>query len=177
VNPQIKTRLQIVAVILVAISAVVFAISRGSALWNSGEQRAGVWFYDLSEKRLYAAPINTIPSHKGIGGRSGDGVRAIVVAFGPESKKPSERRIAYLETYRPELKDILDRAHTVRAAGRPFAGTPPARDSEFFQTNTLVKRVDAPDWHPLNSPEALEITTEWRTWRGPKGETPMICVP
>ena len=177
VNSQLKARLQVVAIILAAIGAMVFAISRVGALWQTGEQRAGVWFYDLSEKQLYSAPINTIPPHRGIGGKRGDGVRAIVVAFGAESKKSRERRIAYLEIYRPALKNLLDRVQAARAAGQPFTGTPPDRDSDFFQTNTLVKRLEESDWHPLNSPEAAKITSAWRAWRGAGGENPVICVP
>ena len=177
VNSQLKALLQVVALVLVAIGALVLAISRAGALWPTGEQRAGVWFYDLSEKQLYPAPINTIPPHQGIGGKRGDGVRAMVVAFGAGAKKSGERRIAYLETFRPELKDLLDRMQAARAAAKPFAGTPPARDSDLYQTNTLVRRLDDADWHPLDSPEAAKITAEWRAWRGAGGEKPVICVP
>lgn len=158
-------------------AAVGFGVSRSSALWRNGEQHAKGWFYDLSEKMLYAGPISDVPPQKGVGGKSGDGVRAVVVGFGGTPSRPGESRIAYLETYTPELKKSLEEVQTARAAGKPFAGKLPAADSDFFQTNTLVKRVDDANWQPLNTSEGAKITGEWRAWRGPQGETPMVSVP
>ncbi len=93
-------------------------------------------------------PASTVPPDKGIGGSSGDGVRAVVVAFRAEQSDPHKWRIAYLETFTPELKDLLEKVQAARAAGRAFKGRIPARDSDYFQTNSLVKSLDwryAPD--------------------------------
>lgn len=176
-NPQFKTLLKISAVVLLAAAALGFFLHRGRILFKNGDQTATVWFYDQSEKRLYSVPATTQPPHKGIGGKSGDGVRAIVVSFPAGPNAPRQRRIAYLETYTPELKDLLDRVQAAHAAGKPFAGLLPGRSSDFFQTNTLVKRQEEAHWHPLNSPEGHQVTSEWRSWKGPQGQAPAICVP
>ena len=176
-NTQLKKLLVATAFVSITVGSITFALSGTRAWWETGEQRARVWFYDLSEKRLYALPVSTLPPQPGVGGKRGDGVRAVVVAFGPDARKSGERRVAYLETYRPELKQLLDQVKAARAKGEPFAGSPPSPESDFYQTNTLVKRADEDGWHPLNSPEAAKITTEWRSWRGLHGEAPLICVP
>lgn len=176
-SPQLKTLLKILAVVLLTAVALGFFVRRTRGLLKSGDQTATVWFYDLSEKRLYPVPANTLPPHKGVGGKSGDGVRAIVVSFPSGSTAPRQRRIAYLETYTPELKDLLERVQAAHAAGKPFAGPVPGRDSDFVLTNTLVKLQEEAHWHPLNSPEGREVTSEWRTWKGPQGQAPSISVP
>jgi hypothetical protein len=152
-----------------------FAVSRGGALWKSGEIQAGAWFYDLSEKKLYKAARENRPPHQGIGGKKGDGVRAVVVSWDANSTKNGEKRIAYLEMYTPELKKMLEEVQAARATGKPLA--PPTQDSDFFQSNTLVKRVEDAQWQPLNTPEGAQITTEWRAWRGKNGESPMVAMP
>jgi hypothetical protein len=177
VNDSLSNSLKMAGIGIAMLAAVGFAISRGSVFWKTGEDQAKAWFYDLSEKKLYAAPINCIPPHAGIGGKRGDGARAMVVNFGPSAASKGESRIAYLEMYTPELKNKLEEVQASRAAGKPFAGKLPAADSDFFQSNTLVKRVDDVTWQPLNTPEGAQITSEWRAWRGKQGETPMVSVP
>ncbi len=163
------------AVVVVFSVAIGFAISRGGALWKSGEGQASAWFYDLSEKKLYQAARENLPPHQGIGGKKGDGVRAVVVSWDAASTKNGEKRIAYLEMYTPELKKTLEEVQTARATGKPLA--PPAQESDFFHSNTLVKRVEDTQWQPLNTPEGAQITTEWRAWRGKNGESPMVAMP
>ena len=160
-----------------AAAAVGFVSTRVHGFRRTGEEGATIWFYDQSEKRLYEVPRDTIPPHKGIGGRSGDGVRAVVVAFRAEQSDPRKRRIAYLETYTPALKELLERAGAARAAGRAFKGGVPPRDSSYFQTNCLVKGPEESEWHASSSPEGRRAMTEWRSWRGPDGQPPVVCVP
>jgi hypothetical protein len=77
----------------------------------------------------------------------------------------------------PELKTLLDRVRTARAAGRPFDGRIPTRDSDYFQTNTLVSRADETIWQPTSSAEGQRIMSEWRSWRGPDGQEPVLSTP
>jgi hypothetical protein len=159
------------------IVAVAFVSKRVGGLRKTGEEGATAWFYDQSEKRLYEVSRNTIPPHKGIGGPSGGGVRAVVVAFRAEQSDPRKRRIAYLESCTPELKDLLEKVQAARASGQAFKGRIPARDSDYFQTNSLVKGPAESVWHASNSPEGRRVMTEWRSWRGPDGQPPVVCVP
>jgi hypothetical protein len=137
-NIRTRTGVKLAAAAVLAVALAGFLVSRAGALWKTGEAGATVWFYDQSEKRLYALPNDTVPPHKGIGGKSGDGVRAVVVSFRPDPNDPRKRRIAYLETYTPELKQLLDQIRAARAAHQRYSGPAPARDSDFFQVNTLV---------------------------------------
>lgn len=176
-NAQVKSFLKLAFAVALAAAAIALVISRVRAFARSGEEGARVWFYDQSEKRLYAVPSDTIPPHPGIGGKGGDGVRAFVVAFGSPSKDPAKLRVAYLETYSPELKQTLDQIRVARVARKAYPGPMVSPDSEYFQTNTLVKLPEDQDWSPLGSPDGLAVTTQWRSWRGPTGQTPVISVP
>jgi len=157
--------------------ATVFVVSRVNAFRQTGEEGARVWFYDQSEQRLYAVPASTIPPHKGIGGLSGVGVRAVVVTFRGDPRDAEARRIAYLETYAPDLKALMEQIRQARLGGRAYAGPSPPRESDYCQTNTLVRRVNEPAWHTSNSEEAQTIRSEWRAWCGPQGQPPMVSAP
>lgn len=177
VSPQTQTLLKLAAAIALAIAAMAFVGKRIGGFRKTGEAAATTWFYDQSEKRLYEVPRDTIPPHKGIGGLSGDGVRAVVVAFRAERSDPGKRRIAYLEMFTPELKDLLEKVQAARAYGQVFKGHIPARDSEFFLTNSLVKGPEEIEWHASNSPEGRRVMAEWKSWRGPDGQPPVVCAP
>ena len=176
-SPQGPKFLKLIVAAVLAAAAVAFVSKRISGLRKSGEEVATTWFYDQSEKRLYQVPRDTIPPDKGIGGRSGDGVRAVVVAFRGDTGDPRKRRIAYLETCTPELKDLLEKAQAARASGHAFKERLPERNSEYFQTNSLVKGPDETEWHASNSPEGRRAMMAWRSWRGPDGQPPIVCVP
>lgn len=176
VKSQTKSFFKFAAVLALGVIAGGFVFSRMRDLRRGGE-RASVWFYDESQKRLYAAPDDTIPPHEGCGGKPDDGVRAVVVAFRGEERDSRKRRIAYLEIYTAELKALLEQARAARASGRVLGGQMPTRDSDYFQSHTLVRRVEESDWHAVNSAEGLRITSEWRAWRGPEGQAPVVCVP
>lgn len=172
-NSRIKTA----AIAGLLIGGIGFALVQWRDQRNAGADDARVWFYDLSEQRLYAAAGDIIPPDKGIGGKAGDGVRAVVVAFRGGTASAKNRRIAYLETYTSELKVILEGVRMARAAAKPFGGVVPSRDSEFFQANTLVKSADGESWQAINSVEGQRITSAWRSWRGPSGQAPVVCTP
>ena len=169
--------LKVATAVILAAVGVGFIASHLHAAWRSGEECAKVWFYDQSEKRLYEAPRDTVPPDKGIGGPSEDGVRAVVVAFRGEQSDLHKRRIAYLETHTPALKQLLDRARDAHAAGRAFMERIPPRDSNYFRTNTLVKRVEETEWHLTGSAEGRAVMSEWQSWRGSGGQPPIVCVP
>ena len=67
-------------------------------------------------------------------------------------------------------------------AGGPCRQTPvlekiPSQNSPGFQDNTLVKRPGEASWHAVSTEEARQIMAEWREWRGPAGQRPIISVP
>jgi hypothetical protein len=172
-----KTLVKAVFAIILAGVAVKLITSQVSNFRKSGEEGAMSWFYDESEKRLYQASRDTIPPDKGIGGPSGDGVRAVVIAFGASQKDPAKLKIAYLETHTAALKTLLDRVRSARLALRPFDGQIPSRTSSYFQDNTLVRRESDKEWYPTSGDEGRKIVSEWRGWRGPEGQRPIVCVP
>ena len=176
-RPQLKAILKLTAVVLLLLVAVVWAGIELAGCRRAGDQEAAVWFYDQSEKRLYTALPDIPPPDKGVGGKQDDGVRAVVVAFRGAKSDSRNRRIAYLQTYTPELKSLLERVRAARVARRTFDGRIPSRDSDYFQTNTLVSRVEPPDWHSSSSPQGQRIMIEWRAWRGPDGQPPVMAVP
>ena len=172
-----RSVIKTLVVAALVVGAVGFAAARLHQFRHAGEEGASAWFYDESAKKLYAAPRDTVPPDKGIDRRTGDGVRAVVVRLGPKAGEPANRRIAYLETYTPELKQCLERVRAAKAAGQPAAGRVPERESAYFQTNELVKRVEDAEWYSVASLEGRKIMSEWRAWRGVGGETPVVCLP
>ena len=155
------------------IGMALFTVAKASHANRGEDFSARVWFYDQSKCQLYAAPRNLIPPE-------GDGevrVRAMVVGFRGMGNKVGELKIAYLEKYSPEYKALLTRAEIARAASHPFLEILPSPDSEYHRQNTFVKRRAESSWHSLESDEAREIMSEWRSWRGPAGQLPIISVP
>ncbi|MBE0545427.1 MAG: hypothetical protein IH623_29155 [Verrucomicrobia bacterium] len=125
------------------------------------------FFYDLSEKKLFAAPRESLPPIRGINDAEEDGVRAVVIVLGSNPDDKAARTIAYLEKYAPELKQHL---HKVRAGeAEPL----PTRVRNGYR---LVKRVEDEAWHPLNTPQGEKILTEWNV-AGPDGKYPVVCSP
>jgi hypothetical protein len=173
-RPQLNTALKLTATLVVVGISLAWLIGRASNLGHKGEQ---VWFYDESQKRLYPGNAGTFPPDKGIGGKRNDGVRATVIVFKGAKDDLHSRRIAYLQTCTSELKGALERARAARAAGKPFDTRLLARDSDFYQTNTLVRRPGDTVWHPSNTLEAQLLMSEWRSWHGPGGEPAVLSVP
>ncbi len=170
-NPLLRTALLVAGIGIVSWLAV--SGLRTSSRGGDAGDRA--WFYDESEKQLYTMPVTTMPPDKGIGGISGDGDKAVVVTFGKDWHDRSKWRIAYLERYSPGLKETLEKIIIARAAHRIFDGSVPSRQSDYFQTNTFVKRVDDRDWFVSNSDEGRKIVNEWRSWQGADGSGPVVC--
>ena len=126
-----------------------------------------IYFYDLSEQKLFAAPQDAVPPIAGLDGEEQDAVRAIV--YSPSGDCERDKQIAYLERYSPELK-----AQFERAKGDPNADF--ARMSRgAAQGHTFVRRVNETAWHPMNTEEAGLIVGEWRTAN--TSRDPIICLP
>jgi hypothetical protein len=160
--------------------AIVFAVAAVCAISSlehlrasRGEAGVRVWFYDQSSKKLYAAPRDLISPD----GKDDRRVKAVVIGFQGLRNEPSQLKIAYLEKYSPEFKELLERAAAAHAAERQFKEQIPSQASSYFQNNTFIKRSDETAWHAIRSPEARQIMFEWQEWRGPNGEAPIISVP
>lgn len=157
---------------LLAVAALLILGLAGVQLWRffaanrvGGEQ---AYFYDLSERKLFVAPRDSIPPIRGVNDATEDGVRAVVIS---RTGKPDDRAshvVAYLETCAPELKRALEEARR--------QGTAPALGRSEAQSLRRVRRPAEADWHPLDSPEGDRIVTEWAV-PGPDGVTPVVCTP
>jgi hypothetical protein len=171
---QAKSTLLTGSLLVLAVVVVIFAIGRMRHSGGDGEAGAQVWFYDQSAKRLYPASRELIPPD----GKDEVKVRAMVIGFQGMANKVSQLKIAYLQKFSPELKDLLQRAATAHAAKQPFTEKIPSQSSQYYQDNTYVKLPgDDDSWHRTGSPEARQIMAEWREWRGPAGQLPIISVP
>ena len=95
-------------------------------------------------------------------------MRAVVVAPAGKCDDPEARRIAYLETNAPELKQALDAA---RASGKE-----PAISRGQAQSLRLVRRVTDAEWFSLATAEGEQIVSEWVV-PGPDGQSPAVCTP
>jgi hypothetical protein len=134
---------------------------------NNRTAEPQVYFYDLSAKRLFAAPQNAFPPIAGTDGPEEDAVRAVV--YSPSGDCSKDQRIAYLEKYGAELKAQFE--HARRNPGADFPRMSRAAAQDF----TFVSRVDAIKWHPMTSEEAGRIVGEWRL--ADPGADPVICTP
>lgn len=139
-----------------------------------GQDVSRVWFYDLDSRKLYPMDSEAIPPDKRNGG---EGVKALVVEFKAGGPAEATRKIAYLETCTPALKELLEQVKAAHAGGRVYPGPIPARGSRYFQTNTLVRRLDETQWHDENSVEGRAILVEWQSWHGANGERPLVSLP
>ena len=171
---RVKTYVKVSVACVILGAAAVLGVTRLHSVVATGEEGAKTYFYDLSERKLYAAPRYTIPPDTGIGGESGGGVRAVVIAWRNDAEK---RRIAYLETYTPELAKVLRDVQAARASGRKYEGKAPAGDSPFVLKNTLVRREGESEWHDMTTAEGRTIVSEWQSESGPDGSPPVVCVP
>ncbi len=172
-----KTIIQVTSVAALLVIAATLAISNIRAFTATGEEGLQTWYYDESEGELYKVPRETIPPHRGIGGKTNDGARAIVVAAEGECADPKKRRIAYLETYTPEYKQLMEDVRAARAEGRACGRPLPKAESGFYEKNTLVRRVDDPTWYDMTTTKAGQIVAQWKKERGSDGKTPKVCTP
>lgn len=156
-------------------AAVVLGVTRYKSAFAKGEEGVRVFFYDQSENRLYAAPRGTLPPDAGIGGETGDGVRAVVVAPAGAVDDTAKQRIAYLETYTPALHEKLAAVQAAKTAGQGAGFKGPSGDDPFVLKNTLVRRESETAWHDMTTPEAHEIIQQWTTWIDEAGK-PLVAV-
>lgn len=125
------------------------------------------FFYDLSERKLFAGPREALPPIRGINNAEEDGVRAVVIALNDNPTDKAGRKIAYLEKYTPEFKQQLEKVR---------AGQAEPLSSQVRNTMRFVRRVDEVEWHPVSSPEGEKILTEWNV-PDANGKFPPLCVP
>ncbi|HUN81640.1 MAG TPA: hypothetical protein VMV81_09050 [Phycisphaerae bacterium] len=162
---------------ILAICAIGMALHQLRGFLSKGEEEARVWFFDQSEKKLYAMPRETVPPDVGIGGERDDGVRAMVVAERGEDGSTKNRRIAYLETYKPDLKKLFEEMRAAHAAGHKYDGKRPGRDDPFVRENTLVRRENESTWHDMTTPEGKAIVSEWLGWSSSDGRSLIVSLP
>ena len=141
-----------------------------SILHRTNDSDGKVYFYDLSQQKLFAAPRSSVPPIRGIDNAEEDGVRAIVISENGNPADRKHRRIAYLEKYTPQLKAQFE------AIQRDGAGTTNSLRREDVPASTLVRRLTDRDWYPMNSAEGEKIVAEWNV-PGPNGTYPVVCVP
>lgn len=141
-----------------------------SILHRTNDPDGKVYFYDLSQQKLFAAPRSSVPPIRGIDNDEQDGVRAIVISENGNPADRKHRRIAYLEKYTPQLKAQFE---AIQKNG--VDGTTSLR-REDVPASTLVRRLTDRDWYPMNSAEGEKIVSEWNV-PGPNGTYPVVCVP
>jgi hypothetical protein len=127
-----------------------------------------VFFYDLSEKKLFPAPRTAVPPIQGVNNAEKDGVRAVVISTTGDPKDKKSWKIAYLEKYSDELKAQMEtsqREGTTRQMGRAEA-----------LGHRFVARAEQLRWLPMKSAEAEQVLNEWTTM-GTNGTTPIVCSP
>jgi len=126
------------------------------------------FFYDLNEKKLFAARRTSVPPIEGLKHLGETAVRAVVISTNGNPRDKSSWQIAYLEKYSPELKQQMEAAQA--------GGTAPRIDRAQAQSHRFVRRVAEAEWHPLSSTEGEQIVNEWLT-AGPGGGPAIICTP
>lgn len=125
------------------------------------------YFYDLSEKKLFAASREALPPIRGLNGPEEDAVRAVVICTSGDPDDPANRSIAYLEMYAPELKASLEQVRAGKAEPLP---------SKVRNGYRFVKRTGDDQWHAANSPEGEKILNAWNV-AGADGKYPIVCSP
>ena len=143
--------------------------------YRSGSPDEGkAYYYDLSGKKLFVGPHDSVPPIRGVIGDEVDGVLAIVISSSGDCNDAASRKIAYLETYAPELKRQIElRKGHEESAMDPVEN--PIRRGEAHQF-ILVKRPEEAEWHAMNTPEAQAILQIINT-PGPDGRLPVVCIP
>jgi hypothetical protein len=151
--------------------AVVLLAGAGFGFYRFFRSDTGVsektFFYDLSEKKLFAAPRESLPPIRGLNDTQEDAVRAVVICTSGNPDDPANRKIAYLEKYAPELKHALQEVRAGKAEPLP---------SKIRNGYRFVKRAEDEEWHAVNSPAGEKILNGWNV-AGPDGKQPVVCVP
>ncbi len=152
--------------------ALALLVAAGWLMWRFFADDGGVstktYFYDLSERRLFAGPRDAIPPIKGLNDAAEDAVRAVVISTNGNPGDKAARKIAYLEKYSPQLKREMEAARA--------SGASPSMGRAMAQAHRFVRRLDDPQWYPMTTDEAERIVNEWLT-AGPGGGPAVICTP
>jgi len=135
------------------------------------------YYYDLSEQKLYTAPRTLVPPVRGLNDPAEDAFRAVVISTSGNPRDKASFKIAYLEKYSPEFKEQVEAMQKAQAGDATAAPPPKTRiDRVAAQAHRFVRRLTDLEWHPLNSPEAERIMTEWQA-ASTNGRAPVVCVP
>ena len=128
---------------------------------NDGPQ--SLWFYDLNTGELFPGKVSELPpipapsgDLKGAAAGTAAGVLASVIRIEGES----ERKVAFLQAYTPQAKELIE-------ASRQSQGGAPA-DYEKIMSGTMValppaKPGDKISWVPMSSPDGYKITMAMET--------------
>jgi hypothetical protein len=136
--------------------------------WQSSGSSEKAFFYNLSERKLFAGPRSSVPPIQGLKHQGETAVRAVVISTNGNPGDKSSWQIAYLEKYSPELKMQMETAQST--------GTAPVINRAEAQSHRFVRRVAEAEWHPLSSTEGEQIVNEWLS-AGPGGAPAVICTP
>jgi len=158
------------AVVLLVGAAVLFV-----RFWRgqSKDTEGLVYFYDLSEQRLFTAPRSAVPPIRGINNADEDGVRAVVISATGNPREKKNIQIAYLEKYTPELKAQIEALRRAEAAGQSTIGM---IAHGVVPKNTLVRRLTDTAWVAVTTPAGERIVSEWNV-AGADGRYPVVCAP
>src|SRR5262245_39883981 len=106
----------------VIVAALLFA-GAGFGFYRSYHNKSPIseqaYFYDLSEKKLFAVSREELPPIKGLNDDKEDAVRAVVISLSGHPEDPASHSIAYLEKYAPELKQNLAQIREGKAEPMP----------------------------------------------------------
>lgn len=136
----------VLGVVIVAAVAIAFR----NLTTDTGPQD---WYYDLSEGQLYTAPLGSITPLPGIGGESGDGVEAKVLAPEGRCGDKSARKIAYLVTYTEEYRRLKAEVEKTGQLNQ-------TSDKSFQAASTMVRRVTDTEWFAATSAEGEAVINE-----------------
>lgn len=159
------------AALIKLVLAVILLGGAGFAFYRHFSREPGVsekeFFYDISEKKLFAAAREALPPIRGLNDAEEDAVRAVVICPASDPDNPANRKIAYLEKYGPELKRSIEEVRAGKAEPLPAK----VRNGYRF-----VKRADEETWHAVNTPAGERTLNDWNV-PGPDGKPPVVCIP
>jgi len=147
-NKKRITRLASIAVAIVCLALATALYNRNAA---QRHPHTLCWFYDSDTGKLYPKDRHTLPPADAPSGK--EGFQAFVFACGECTE--SSRKIGYLTTYEPELKQSLINQELI--------------DPALLMRGQLVRRLEDKKWHSMTSVEGQAIVAAASK---PCGETP-----
>ena len=125
------------------------------------------FFYDLSEKKLFAASRELLPPICGLNDKEEDAVRAVVICIAGNPDDPANRKIAYLEKYTPELKENIEQTRH---------GVGESMKTKVRNKYRLVAHAEDNKWFSAETAEGQKIMNSWNV-AGPDKKYPTVCSP